>query len=185
MRFTIEFKEATAPFQASDSWLGEGFFNCPPIIKSVFNSFPDKSCYPCPLGNAEASSIESNDTVSACIATLFFSICPMAIFWTIVSVVVNAIDTVRRRGARAHIGQEGTRVMPLITDFYISSTVVLVLWIVGVFAPLNHRSPCLVFRRVKLACSHCDTPISVAGLEGNAGDNPRCLRNLPYTVGAV
>ena len=80
------------------------------------------------------------------VGSLCRGICPSAISRFVVSVRINAVNTVLRSGLTTHVFKKTfKRVSPSLTDAYSPASIVFVLFVVWVSASLQHRSPAIVF----------------------------------------
>jgi hypothetical protein len=81
-------------------------------------------------------------TVDTAVIILHAPCGPTAIFWTVVTVVINAINRVSDGWAFSHIGQENfKRCSPLVAYGDATTSVVLVTFVFFVFASANDACP--------------------------------------------
>ena len=92
-------------------------------------------------------------TISS-IQRLLLSGCPTAIVRTVSKFVVNSINRFSAFWTWSHISEKICKgAIPARADFYATPTVVLVVRMVAVAAPLPHRHPANIFRRMRSASS--------------------------------
>lgn len=87
--------------------------------------------------------------------------CPATVFLAIVSIVVNAVDTVCWRGARPHVSQESLKGRtPFAADGNPSAAIPAVTRGLGVLAPVDHQPPDFVFASLTKAVSFSTTRLA-------------------------
>lgn len=102
----------------------------------------------CPLHRHQASVSVGDAPMSASIASLFNSRCPLAIGWIVASVIVNSLKSVAV-GLRTHVCIKALeRLSPLRTNGDPPACIIFARRIVRVLASLNHSCPDIVFRTV-------------------------------------
>lgn len=110
-----------------------------------------------PCGEALAFSVEIIVSIGARVSHLLAACRPAAVSWLVVSIVVNAVNLFAG-GPLTHIGKEVfKRMNPPFANGYSATAVVMVLYAVGVIAPILHGSP-------RAVCATGVSPLSLMGV---------------------
>ncbi len=129
-----------------------------------------------PVGEHERLSFVGEVDVLSRVTCLFVSRGPAAVGRLITELVVSAVERVGRRGALAHVREEGReRVSPLRTDRDATAAVVWVVLVARAIASGFHALPRFVFRCASLAVRASELP---DGLWLQTAATPR-TRRLP------
>lgn len=88
---------------------------------------------------------ERNVGIITLIAVLFFPCSPAAVFWFVITIVVNSFYAMFVGWSFAHVFQEKLKVVPTLTNFNPSATIVGIISCIsrfGTFTP--HLTPCFI-----------------------------------------
>lgn len=81
-----------------------------------------------------------HDSICSTIIILLGLVRPFAVFWTIISIVIDSIQAATRWFS-SHVFQKAVKIRPSLTDLYSSSSIILVSAFFRVFAPSMHVIP--------------------------------------------
>lgn len=125
---------------------GKSPFDAPAITKSFAYGAVLDTCLRGPLGNVHGLSGEAQDCVAPPIVILDGDVRPSAIFWMVISVVVDSIKrhTIR---ALAHVTKEVLEEHPALTDGNTPTTVVRIVPVRRIKAAFFHCCPGFISRR--------------------------------------
>lgn len=127
-------------------WSCKGLLKRPSGRNAFAYATPFDTYSSSPFRNSERFAIESNKTGRSSIARVFRSGCPSAVFSTVVSVIIDAIDLMFVRRPWSHVFiKRLKRVKPIVTNFNASLAIPTVLMVIFVTAPAFHGSPHPVF----------------------------------------
>ena len=125
----------------------ESFFDAPPFSYSRANGATVKTESFSPFTTRESFSAKGYELVGPSIFTVLFTCCPPAIFRSVVSIVVDAVNLMRARWLFAHIfNKRLERVSPRFANGYTSLPIVFKTWVFGVIASCYYGVPCLIKR---------------------------------------
>lgn len=94
-----------------------------------------------PLSYIHRLTIIINNMINSCVAVLLLWCSPPTVLWTIVSVVVYAVDCVPIAWWLTHVGKEIFKGSPTVADVDTAPTIVLVAFGVGIIAAGTHVTP--------------------------------------------
>lgn len=125
---------------APQYWSFDNLLWCPPALSSSIKSSLRDACNFRPLAKSLFLALINKIVISAQIKHLLGSGSPSAIFGRIVPVCVNSING-HFRLRLTQIGKKISKIMPTLTKFYASATVIFKSWIVGVLTALLNAKP--------------------------------------------
>jgi len=95
-----------------------------------------------PVRNTMSLTIETNRVITPVVSVLLSWCCPSAIFWRIMSIIVNAVYRMKQTWTSSHISDEGHEVIaPTLAHHYPASTITRIILRLCVVAPLYHSVP--------------------------------------------
>lgn len=118
---------------------------------AVIDNFLRYAYFCSPVGCTQAFPFKSKNDVSAVVAVLRLSGCPLAITWLISRVIVLTLDLQSFFVTGSHVGNEVVRVKPAVTDSNASAAITFIAFVFGVCASANHAFPDLKKRVAPLA----------------------------------
>jgi len=132
------------------TWLGEDFIN----RKSIPNSTEDCAVFyaglSAPLSNSQSFAHVSKFMVISFIIGLLSRRSPLAVFRTIVAIIVNALDSMSFTRLFSHVGKKVfKRIEPTLTYGYTSFMVQMRHCMIFVITPFFHSSKAIIFSRVR------------------------------------
>jgi len=93
------------------------------------------------------------------IIRLFFWCCPITVFWTIISIIINSIYCMNCRWFSTHIKNKIRKgIFPTITNFYSSTTIRIIPFVFFIITSLFHEFPRIIFRRMSKPMSSSGVP---------------------------
>jgi len=131
---------------------GQRLLDAPPSIQSISQGLPRKADFNRPFHGRHYSTVVREQPIATHVADLLRFRRPTAITWFVASVIVDAVQRIKRRWARTHICVETFELIPFIADTNTSSTVAVVSAGAWVRASLAHAHPGLVFRALGAMC---------------------------------
>jgi len=116
-----------------------------------------------PLKESLCNSIKRNSDIASRIVVLLIRACPLAVFRGVIAIAVNAFKGCFWKGLGSHVGKEGFKGVPAVTDFYTAPPIVFEGSVIRILAAPFHSYPCSVFGRlVHPVFGHClDGNVSV------------------------
>lgn len=142
---------------------GNCLFNAPPKLN---NSLPKRvliaSHFFSPLAYGHRFATIGVKYIATRIGSLLFSCSPFAVLGRVISIIIQSVYAVLVRRPFSHIGNKPFKSKPFFTDGYASRSIVFIIAIIGVVAPLNHCGPNGVFRSSPKAmrCSFASARLS-------------------------
>ncbi len=91
--------------------------------------------------------VESYEAIRSLISMLLSRCRPSAIFWRVVTIIINSINRIFRGWSLSHISKKVLkRINPALTDSYSASTVIFILINIFIVASLFYTNPDFIFR---------------------------------------
>lgn len=153
-------------------WCCKCLFNRPIVIESPKNGVSEHSSSFGPARDTHGFSIEINNVKPALVPSLSFWLCPNAILWAIITIVVDTLNCMYFAWRESHILKEILKTtQPAFTDLYSSATVILVKVIIGIRASVFHSLP----TSIQFCITHAMTSYSAHRLSPYKKETPSGL----------
>lgn len=91
------------------------------------------------------------------VSLLLTKCCPTAILGFVISIIINSVDRMLRRGTLAHVGKEIGEFSPPFANFDSSATIVFIRFLRGKITSTQHRIPHRIFGHS--AANHSGHPV--------------------------
>ena len=125
---------------------GEGFLNGPASTESAVDDRPTQSGSLGPFGQTERFSLERDDSVCPFVSALMAWDGPATIFWSVITIIVDAIQGVLGRWFWSHVSKELREVIePFLTNADASSSIIVPTGMAFIATSFFHACPCPVF----------------------------------------
>lgn len=127
---------------------GQGLLDRPPSFEPQGDGVRAHTEQFRPLGQRPDLATELDEPIRSTVVALLLLRRPPAVPGFVVAVVVDAVDRIVRTGFRPHVGQEGRKPKPPLTDLDPPAAVTVEVPVLRVLTPLPHVGPSAVLRRL-------------------------------------
>ncbi len=128
---------------------GQGALGGPALSDSSQDHIPVKAETIGPMAGRKRFPAERNKPRSTRVTGLLARRRPTTIVWRVVSIGIDAIEGMLRRGPRPHVSEEGREVLPALAHAYAAAAVAGVADVGRILAALFHAAPNLVLSAVR------------------------------------
>lgn len=115
------------------------------FVDSLSHAFVDKSPKLAPLSQSVRDTFNSYISVVSFIVALIFVSCPLYIANAVIPFIVYPVNRVSSARMRIYMLNEGVKTIQAISNFYSSTSVVLIRFVRSVITPLHHVRPSSIF----------------------------------------
>lgn len=130
-------------------------FYRPSLADSVAKNVRPDPEFSGPIGEDHCFAVESNPMIRRLVAVLLKASFPLAIFWSVVAVIVEAFNRIISRRPKAHVFDEVFEGQPAVANCNATTTVTMECSVPRTRAAHLHGTPDFVFRNRGLAmCQH-------------------------------
>ena len=126
---------------------GQRIFHRPAPFKAILKGLVRHSELCGPLGYALSHAVERHKAIAASISQLLCPGGPTAILRFVVSIIVDPLNGMPRRGARPHVTIEGLKRVPCFTDRNATASIVAINVRCDTPTTRSHSTPDCIFRR--------------------------------------
>lgn len=166
-------------------FLGEGQFDGPAQPQSRLHRVSVDLEVDSQLCHTATLPLHRESLVGPTVPALFKTVCPTAVAWLVIAVVVDSFDA-QTFWPIPHVGQEGLKYPPSIADRNSTTAVILKISVLGIGASLNHAEPGAINRGavpavapVKTATRSCVAAFKINGpynsdLSTGTQTDPKC-----------